>query len=49
MNWQNLYQQQLYKNQELKKQLEIVEFGAGGTHTYVLARMDGTRANPNRF
>tara|TARA_B100000315_G_C14040270_1_gene347164 strand:- start:249 stop:380 length:132 start_codon:yes stop_codon:yes gene_type:complete len=25
MNWQNLYQQQLYENQELKKQLDIVE------------------------
>ena len=25
MNWQNLYQTQLYKNRELKKQLEIVE------------------------
>jgi len=25
MNWQNLYQKQLYKNQELKKQLEVVE------------------------
>ena len=25
MNWQNLYQEQLYVNQELKKQLEIVE------------------------
>ena len=25
MKWQNLYQEQLYKNQELKKQLEIVE------------------------
>ena len=25
MNWQNLYQQQLHVNQELKKQLEIVE------------------------
>ena len=25
MNWQHLYQEQLYKNQELKKQLEIVE------------------------
>ena len=25
MKWQNLYQQQLYKNRELKKQLEIVE------------------------
>ncbi len=25
MNWQNLYQKQLYKNRELKKQLEVVE------------------------
>ena len=25
MNWQNLYQKQLYANQELKKQLEVVE------------------------
>ena len=25
MNWQNLYQKQLYENQELKKQLEVVE------------------------
>ncbi len=25
MKWQNLYQEQLYENQELKKQLEIVE------------------------
>ena len=25
MNWQYLYQQELQKNQELKKQLEIVE------------------------
>ena len=25
MNWQNLYQLQLYENKELKKQLEIVE------------------------
>ena len=25
MNWQNLYQEQLNVNQELKKQLEIVE------------------------
>ncbi len=25
MNWQYLYQQELIKNQELKKQLEIVE------------------------
>ncbi len=25
MNWQNLYQQQLYANRELQKQLEIVE------------------------
>ena len=25
MNWQNLYQEQLYENLELKKQLEIVE------------------------
>ena len=25
MKWQNLYQQQLYKNRELKKQLEIAE------------------------
>ena len=25
MNWQDLYQEQLYKNRELKKQLEIVE------------------------
>ena len=25
MNWQNLYQKQLHKNQELKKQLETVE------------------------
>ena len=25
MNWQNLYQQQLYENRELQKQLEIVE------------------------
>ena len=25
MNWQNLYQKQLYQNRELKKQLEVVE------------------------
>ena len=25
MNWQNLYQKQLYENQELKKQIEVVE------------------------
>ena len=25
MNWQNLYQKQLYMNQELRKQLEVVE------------------------
>ena len=25
MNWQNLYQIQLYKNRELKEQLEVVE------------------------
>ena len=25
MNWQNLYQIQLYENRELKKQLEVVE------------------------
>ena len=25
MNWQNLYQKQLYENRELKKQLEVVE------------------------
>ena len=25
MNWQNLYQTQLYENRELKKQLAIVE------------------------
>ena len=25
MNWQNLYQEQLYENRELKKQLEVVE------------------------
>ena len=25
MNWQNLYQKQLYENRELKRQLEIVE------------------------
>ena len=25
MNWQYLYQQQLYENRELKKELEIVE------------------------
>ena len=25
MNWQNLYQQQLFENKELKKQLEIAE------------------------
>ena len=25
MNWQNLYQKQLYENQELKKELEVVE------------------------
>ena len=25
MDWQNLYQKQLYENQELKKKLEIVE------------------------
>ena len=25
MNWQNLYQKQLHDNQELKKQLEVVE------------------------
>jgi hypothetical protein len=25
MNWQYLYQQEILKNQELKKQLEIVE------------------------
>ena len=25
MNWQNLYQEKLYENRELKKQLEIVE------------------------
>ena len=26
MNWQNLYQKQLYENRDLKKQLEVVEF-----------------------
>ena len=25
MNWQNLYQKQLYENRELKKQLEVAE------------------------
>lgn len=25
MNWQNLYQEQLFANRELKKQLELVE------------------------
>ena len=25
MNWQNLYQKQLYDNRELKKQLDAVE------------------------
>ena len=25
MNWQNLYQEQLYENRELKKQLDVVE------------------------
>ena len=25
MNWQNLYQKQLYENRELKNQLEVVE------------------------
>ena len=25
MNWQNLYQKQLYENRELKKQLKVVE------------------------
>ena len=25
MNWQNLYQEKLYENRELKKQLDIVE------------------------
>ena len=25
MNWQNLYQEKLYENRELKKQLQIVE------------------------
>jgi len=25
MNWQNLYQKQLYDNRELKKQLKVVE------------------------
>ena len=25
MNWQNLYKKQLYMNQELRKQLEVVE------------------------
>tara|TARA_B100001971_G_C17889839_1_gene382417 strand:+ start:326 stop:478 length:153 start_codon:yes stop_codon:yes gene_type:complete len=25
MNWQNLYQEQLYTNRELKRQLEVVE------------------------
>jgi len=25
MKWQNLYQEKLYENQELKKQLEVVE------------------------
>ena len=25
MNWQNLYQKQLYENQELKKKLEVAE------------------------
>ncbi len=25
MNWQNLYQEKLYENRELKKQLEVVE------------------------
>ena len=25
MKWQNLYQEQLFENRELKKQLEIVE------------------------
>tara|TARA_Y100000758_G_C15945719_1_gene384016 strand:- start:670 stop:801 length:132 start_codon:yes stop_codon:yes gene_type:complete len=25
MNWQNLYQEKLNENQELKKQLEVVE------------------------
>ena len=25
MNWQYLYQKQLYENRELKKQLEVVE------------------------
>ena len=25
MNWQNLYQEQLYEIRELKKQLEVVE------------------------
>jgi len=25
MNWQNLYQEQLYENRELKKQLEVIE------------------------
>ena len=25
MNWQNLYQKQLYENQKLRKQLEIAE------------------------
>lgn len=25
MNWQNLYQEQLFANRELKKQLKVVE------------------------
>ena len=25
MNWQNLYQEQLFENRELKKQLQVVE------------------------
>ena len=25
MDWQNLYQKQLYENRELKKQLKVVE------------------------
>ena len=25
MNWQNLYQKQVYENRELKRQLEVVE------------------------
>mgnify|MGYP001158685683 CR=1 FL=1 len=25
MNWQNLYQEQLYENRELRKQLDVVE------------------------